>query len=104
MDPPGLSGPPASPRTTRGGPTVATAPSRAQFSTAPTTNNDAGATATDQPESLDNLTNRLVLSYAAEAHHLGYFDDDEVVQLEHLTGQHANMISSVSGNLHCSPA
>ncbi len=104
MNPPGLPGRPGSPRPTRGGPTFATASSSSQPSPAPTSNNDTGVTATHQPESLDTLTNRLVLAYAAEAHHLGYFDQDEVVQLEQLTGQPAAMISSVSKNLHYSPA
>jgi hypothetical protein len=104
MNPPGLPGPTGSPRPTRGAPTIPTMPSSTQSSAAPTTNNDAGATETDQPGSLGNLTNQLVLSYAAEAHRLGYFDENELLQLEHLTGQPAEMISTVSKNLYCSPA
>jgi len=97
MDPPGLPGQPGSPQPTRSWPTIATAPSTTQSRAAPTANNnESGVSGVDQLESLEAFTKQVVSVYTTDAHRLGYIDKDEVVQLENLTGQPANVISSVS--------
>ena len=99
MDPPGLPGSPGSPPRTQGASILPTVPNTSQSSAAATSNNEAGSTATGQPELLDALTNRAVLAHIAEAHRLGFVDKDEVVQLERLTGKPVDMTSLVSRKL-----
>jgi len=101
MDPSSPPGEPGFPPLKRGPSTDAAVPSSDQSFTAPTTNTEAGATATNQPESFDAFTNRFILKYAAEAYRRGHFNEDQVRRLELLDGQVAAMIALVSRHFAC---